>query len=164
MRPAPYWVITLWAVVIPYCIINQKNAVHIHISLRLRMHVSIPQFSNLYLIDHKTASFFLLHFQIWGMLLFSEIWSFQRFLFCIIVCLKTVGVGAISPTCWRDDTRQKCIFSEVVSRTLIILKQALFINAAKIVKSDFYVTPGPWFQRAPSQVSHVNVLRSLNLD
>jgi hypothetical protein len=66
--------------------------------------------------------------------------------------LKTVGVGALSPTCWRDYIRQKYIFSEVLSLTLIILKQALFINAAKTVKSDFYITPGPRFQRAPSQI------------
>jgi hypothetical protein len=38
---------------------------------------------------------------------------------------------------------RNAFFSEVVSRTLIILKQALFSNAAKIVKSDFYITPGP---------------------
>jgi len=101
------------------------------------MHGSIPHFSCLYLIDHKTASFFLLQFQI-------KIRSFQKFFFCIIIlCLKTVGVRALSPTCWRDDTRQKYIFSEVVSLTLIILKQALFINAAETVKSDFYITPGP---------------------
>jgi hypothetical protein len=50
---------------------------HVHISLRLRMHGSMPQFSHVYLIKHKTASLFftfsaMRHVDQWNFI-FSEV-------------------------------------------------------------------------------------------